>query len=68
MFRRNINQWTLSTHSGNGGGVFAIYVSGYVSYYGRTDSRYTVYPSLYLKSTTKITSGSGTFEEPYIIS
>ena len=63
----NSAEWLMSTDSGSSYGAFYIGSSGFVSYYIVNDS-YSVRPVFYLTSTTSITSGSGTQDDPYLVS
>ena len=66
MYNSNIWQWTMSPRAGNSDYVFFVdftgYVNGYYAY--RT---YAGRPVVYLKSTIKVISGSGTTSSPYIL-
>ena len=66
MYNGNIWQWTMSPRAVNSYNVFNVIFAGCVSYY----SAYTAYagrPVVYLKSTIKVISGSGTTSSPYIL-
>ncbi len=67
--QNNISQydeWFLSPISSDSYRVFYASSSGYVGNYGVTRSL-AVRPTLYLKSTTLITGGTGTSSDPYTI-
>jgi hypothetical protein len=60
-------EWTLTPYSGNSDFVFYVYSTGIVSRnYSATDSN-AVRPVGYLISNTKILSGDGTSDSPWII-
>lgn len=64
------NEWLLSPGSSGSNGasdVFLAYSTGLISSYPAANGSYATRPTLYLKSTTLITSGSGTSSDPYII-
>ena len=63
---KNSWYWTLSPYSGSPTNVFRVAGDGAVDY----DSTYkfnSVFPSVYLKSDIKITSGTGEKTKPYIL-
>ena len=61
------SQWTLTSVSNNDFNVFFIYKSTSLSYSSASDYN-DVSPSVYLKSSTTISSGEGTPEKPYVLS
>ena len=61
----NNSQWFILPNSSDA--VFALYSSGYVSY-DNPNLSFGVYPSFYLTSSTLITGGTGTENDPYLIS
>ena len=66
MYNSNIWQWTMSPRADNSIYVFSVDGAGYVSYlnaYSTIAGR----PVVYLKSTIKVISGSGTTSSPYIL-
>ena len=63
---KNSWYWTLSPSSGTSDSVFTIYGDGAVSVNLACVS-HSVYPSVYLKSDVKITSGTGEKGSPYIL-
>ena len=66
MYNGNIWQWTMSPRADSSFNVFYVYGAGYVSinFAGNT---YAGRPVVYLKSTIKVISGSGTTSSPYIL-
>ena len=65
----NINWWTLSPHSDFSDTVFSVTSGGYIgNNYGLESTGVGVRPVLYLKSSIKITGGTGTSSDPYQIS
>ena len=61
-------QWTITPDSGNSNPVWFVYAGGGVN---SADSAYNtlgVRPVLYLKSSVKITGGTGTSSDPYKLS
>ena len=66
MYNGNIWQWTMSPRAGNSYYVFGVNITGYVydiNAYNSSAGR----PVVYLKSTIKVISGSGTTSSPYIL-
>ena len=66
MYNSNIWQWTMSPRADNSNDVFIVYNTGYVNDIianNPTAGR----PVVYLKSTIKVISGSGTTSSPYIL-
>jgi hypothetical protein len=61
------NEWTLMPYSSYFDSAFYVNGSGYDGYYNVTGT-FAVRPVGYLKSNAKILSGSGTNDEPWIIS
>ena len=66
MYNGNIWQWTMSPRADYSYSVFIVYGTGYV---GNYDAYYAIAgrPVVYLKSTIKVISGSGTTSSPYIL-
>ena len=66
MYNGSIWQWTMSPRADYSSYVFYVNDAGYVDSY----NAYTTYagrPVVYLKSTIKVISGSGTTSSPYIL-
>ena len=66
MYNGNIWQWTISPRADYSNDVFFVNAAGYVN----DDYAYFTYagrPVVYLKSTIKVISGSGTTSSPYIL-
>ena len=66
MYNGNIWQWTMSPRADDSNHVFSVNSTGFV------DDYYAAYtfagrPVVYLKSTIKVISGSGTTSSPYIL-
>ena len=61
-------RWTITPDSSISYGVFNVYSTGYVDLDDAYNSRYSVSPVLYLKSTVQITGGEGTSENPFTLS
>ena len=66
MYNGNIWQWTMSPRADYSTNVFRVSNTGYVSSYGAYNT-YAGRPVVYLKSTIKVISGSGTTSSPYIL-
>ena len=66
MYNSNIWQWTMSPRADGSNDVFIVINAGYVSY-NRAGNTYAGRPVVYLKSTIKVISGSGTTSSPYIL-
>ena len=58
--------WSLSPYSSFSSSVFAVDGSGYVNYYSAAYA-YGVWPVVYLKSTIKVTTGTGSSDSPFIL-
>ena len=58
--------WSLSPYSSHSNGVFYVRGSGFVS---RNNAHHTrgVWPVVYLKSTIKVTTGTGSSDSPFIL-
>jgi len=67
MAFNSINQWTVNLAPHVSTHVWLIYPTGLASQWA-TDLAHEVHPVLYLKSTVKITSGTGTSTDPYQLS
>ena len=66
MYNGSIWQWTMSPRADYSDTVFFVVSTGFV--YGNTaDTAYAGRPVVYLKSTIKVISGSGTTSSPYIL-
>ena len=66
MYNGNIWQWTMSPRADDSDYVFIVDSAGYVNH----NCAYNTYagrPVVYLKSTIKVISGSGTTSSPYIL-
>ena len=63
-----LNEWTITRLADNSNYAFYVYIAGDVNYYNVADSNTAVRPVLYLKSDVKISTGSGTGDDPYILS
>ena len=66
MYNGSIWQWTMSPRAASSNYVFSVDYAGFV----RNDSARNTYagrPVVYLKSTIKVISGSGTTSSPYIL-
>ena len=66
MYNSNIWQWTMSPRAGNSYLVFDVSNAGYVSN-SYAFNTFAGRPVVYLKSTIKVISGSGTTSSPYIL-
>ena len=64
----NDSWWTLSPDAGDSSNSFEANSNGYVDYYGGVDYYIEVRPALYLSSEVKITGGTGTQSDPYVVS
>ena len=66
LYNSNIIQWLMSPDSGNSYNVFYVFRDGFVD---RVSSyvALAVRPSFYLTSSTLITSGDGSIDNPYLI-
>ena len=58
--------WTLSPNPSNGGSVFYVYSSGFVHNYNAYN-RNGAWPVVHLKSTIKVTTGTGSSNDPFIL-
>ncbi len=66
LYMKQQNQFTLTPRSDDTVGIVIINIDGSTRFASAL-TEFSVNPSLYLKSNTQITSGQGTFDEPYII-
>ena len=66
MYNGNIWQWTMSPRAVNSDFVFIVNKAGFVDGSDAYDT-YAGRPVVYLKSTIKVISGSGTTSSPYIL-
>ena len=64
----NDTEWLMSPSSGNSYGVFGVDSGGYVGGIIGNNNALSVRLVFYLTSTTSITSGSGTQDDPYLVS
>ena len=68
LVRKDKNQWTMTANARSDSAYQAFsatYVGGMS--YNNVDNTFLILPALYLKSSIKIISGSGTKEQPFII-
>lgn len=63
----NDDWWTLSAYKGDSEPCIVVKASGSLSTASSANNSYGVRPTLYLKSTVKITGGTGTQNDPYTI-
>ena len=69
LFDANLTQWTLTPDSTDAAFVFAVSRGGFVSTRGYiSDYSHAVRPTLYLKSSIKVKSGTGEKNNPYTLS
>ena len=69
LYDFSLSQWTITPDSSGSGYVFGVNAAGDVSYnYVAGNSYNSASPVLYLKSTVKITGGTGTSTNPYTLS
>ena len=66
MYNGNIWQWTMSPRAAYSFNVFIVYYAGFVYNYDAHATN-AGRPVVYLKSTIKVISGSGTTSSPYIL-
>ena len=59
--------WTLSLNSSNRRSVFNVSNSGFVNSNNAGDSNVGVWPVVHLKSTIKVTTGTGSSNDPFIL-
>ncbi len=59
--------WTITPYLADSNLVFVLYNFGHF-YHNYATGQNSVYPTLYLTYDTKITSGDGTYENPYVLS
>lgn len=67
IYANETYKWTISNYLNNSYGVFSVYGTGSVDTH-KTNEDDKVYPTVYLISSIKITSGAGTKENPYKLS
>ena len=67
LYNIKTDEWLLSQVSTNKYYVFSISSIGSIVTGGVTNRQYAVRPTLYLTSSVKITGGSGTSSDPYIL-
>ena len=65
LYNSSTSQWTISPRAGYSNAVLLVSGTGYVR--GNYATADTSRPVVYLKSTIKVISGSGTKESPYIL-
>lgn len=63
---KSTTYWSLSPYSSYSDEVFDVDYSGYVDYNAALNS-YGVWPVVYLKSTIKVTTGTGSSDSPFIL-
>ena len=69
LFDANLTQWTLTPDSTDAAYVFAVSRGGFVSTRGYiSDYSHAVRPTIYLKSSIKVKSGTGEKNNPYTLS
>ena len=66
MYNGSIWQWTISPRADHSYDVFRVLSTGYVCDHTANDT-FAGRPVVYLKSTIKVISGSGTKESPYVL-
>ena len=66
LYNTGVSQWLMSPYSGFFGGAFYVYGGGQVDDFGIAGAL-AVSPVFYLSSSASITSGTGTFTDPYIL-
>ena len=66
MYNGSIWQWTMSPRAASSSGVFIVSYAGYVINDNASNTN-AGRPVVYLKSTIKVISGSGTTSSPYIL-
>ena len=59
--------WTISSNSSSNYSAFYIFSTGNIDSTYSVASGYSVYPTVYLKSTIKITSGTGSSTAPFLL-
>ena len=64
---KSSNMWTLSPHSSRSSVVFRVDYRGYVYNYNAGDVILGVWPVVHLKSTIKVTTGTGSSNDPFIL-
>ncbi len=60
--------WTLTPFSSNSYDAMVIIYTGYVHNYGGVGSAVSVWPTLYLTTSTKIVDGTGDINSPFVLS
>ena len=68
LFYNGASQWSLTPDTSTGYGIFRLYSTVGNLFYGVSDKRNVVRPSLYFKSNIKIISGDGSETNPYQLS
>ena len=66
LYNAGVNQWLMSPYSSISGGAFGVDSSGYGGRY-RVFNAYSARPVFYLSSSTIISDGEGTLNNPYIL-
>ena len=67
LYNSSSSQWTMSPRADNSNNVFIVDDKGCVSSYIANFSYFVVSPVVHLKSTIKITSGTGSSTDPFIL-
>ena len=67
LYNSSNAQWTLTPDASDSRYVFIVDSYGYLDY-GTTSDTYGVFPALYLNSNVKISGGSGTESNPFVLS
>jgi len=68
MFTTSFHQWTIAPRSGYSNLVWLVSTNGLVDWYSAGYTTRGVRPVVYLKSSIKITGGTGTSSDPYKLS
>ena len=67
LYDSSNNQWTLAPYAGSSDRVFRVYSYGSLPY-SYASIAFGVSPALYLNSNVKISGGSGTTNDPFVLS
>ena len=65
LYKSGHSQWILTSNSSGARGVFLVSMSGLVNSLSANSGRYSVRPTVFLKSDISITSGDGSSATPY---
>jgi len=65
LYKSSNNQWTLTPASDGANYAFRVYPNGTIHGYNNVSNTLAARPVLYLKSSVKVVSGSGTAHNPY---